>query len=288
MCLSPWMGVWQTRAMILVYLVLAAPAASAGIYRWQDSSGNTYYGDTPPAAAHKLQRLSPTAYDSYGQVATVLDGDTLVLTDGRRVRLLGIDAPEVAHHNLPGEPLGEEARLFLKAHAEGKQVQLRYDLQHEDRYHRVLAHVFLDDAQNLNALLLHKGLAYARFEWPNLQNADRYYDIESMARSQSRGIWKLPAYQIKSLENLAALRNRFVRLRGRVARIEKKRSYIYLLFGDKLRVAVKHSRLRLFREAGLDLNALARRTVVLRGWLGQRDGSPYLKLSHPFQLEQVQ
>ncbi len=109
-----------------------------------------------------------------------------------------------------------------------------------------------------------------------------------MARSQRQGIWKLPSYQIKSMKNLAALRNRFVRLRGRVARIEKKRSYSYLLFGDKLRVAVKHSRLRLFREAGLDLNALVRRTVVLRGWLRQRDGTPYLKLSHPFQLEQVQ
>ncbi len=288
MCISPGMGSWQPRAVILACLVLAAPVSDAGIYRWQDSSGNTHYGDTPPATSHKLKELTPTPYDSYGQVAKVLDGDTLVLADGRRVRLLGIDAPEVAHHNLAGEPLGEEARLFLKAHAEEKQVQLRYDLQREDRYHRVLAHVFLDDAQNLNALLLQKGLAYARFEWPNLQNAERYYDIENKARSQRLGIWKLPAYQVKSLRNLAALRNRFVRLRGQVVRIEKKRSYSYLFFGDRLRVAVKHSRLRLFREAGLDLNALVQRTVVLRGWLGRRNGTPYLELSHPFQLEQVQ
>ncbi len=167
-------------------------------------------------------------------------------------------------------------------------MQLRYDLQHEDRYNRLLAHLYLEDAQNLNALLLQEGLAYARFEWPNLHDADHYYEIEKKARNQARGIWALTAYQVKSLENLDAMRNRFVRLRGRLTRVEKKHRYTYLVFADKLRVAVKNSRLGLFKEAGLDPGALTRQMIILRGWLGRRSGFPYLELSHPYQLEQVE
>lgn len=288
MNLTPWTGVRKPVIPILAVLLLSAPATDAGIYRWQDNSGATHYGDSPPSAAQQLSELTPTPYDSYGLVATVLDGDTLILTDGRRVRLLGIDAPEIAHHNRPGEPLGEKARLFLKKQAEGKRVQLRYDMQHQDKYDRLLAHVYLEDAQNLNILMLQEGLAYARFEWPNMTYAEQYYAIEQRARQQNHGIWSLPGFQIKSMENLETLRNRFVRLRGRAVRVEKNRRYLYLFFGDKLRVAVKNSRLELFREAGIKLDDLLRKRIVLRGWLGRRGGIPYLELSHPFQLEHVE
>lgn len=289
MTLTPRNGVRRQPFMaILAAFLLAIPDAGAAIYRWQDDAGATHYGDSPPIAAQELAELTPTSYDSYGLVATVLDGDTLILTDGRRVRLLGIDAPEIAHRNQASEPLGEKARLFLKSHAEGKRVQLRYDMQRQDRYDRILAHVYLDDGQNLNTLLLQQGLAYARFEWPNMKFAEDYYAIEKRARNQRHGIWSLPAFQVKPLENLEALRNHFVRLRGQPVRIETSRRYYHLLFGDKLRVAVKNSRLELFRKAGIDLDNLLRKTIVLRGWLGRRKGMPYLELSHPFQLEQVE
>ncbi len=287
MNLTPGKGVQQPVIVVLAVLVIGIPDAEAGIYRWQDHTGTTHYGDSPPTAARKLTELTPTPYDSSGLVTTVLDGDTLILADGRRVRLLGIDAPEVAHHSQPGEPLGEKASLLLKSRALGKPVQLRYDMQYQDRYDRLLAHVYLDDGQNLNSLLLQEGLAYARFEWPNMKYAEEYYAIEKKARHQKLGIWSLPAYQIKPMDNLETLRNRFVRLRGQPVRLETTRRYSYLLFGDKLRVAIKTSRLGLFREAGVDLDALLRKTIVLRGWLGHRRGVPYLELAHPFQLEQI-
>lgn len=288
MILTPRNGVWLQPLAILTGFLLAMPDAGAAIYRWQDDTGATHYGDSPPSAAAGLAELTPTPYDSSGLVATVLDGDTLILTDGRRVRLLGIDAPEIAHRSQAGEPLGDEARLFLKSYAEGKQVQLRYDMQRQDRYDRLLAHVYLEDGQNLNTLLLQEGLAYARFEWPNMKYAEDYYAIEKRARDQRHGIWSLPAYEVKPLDKLEALRNHFVRLRGQPVRMETARRYYYLLFGDKLRVAVKNSRLELFRKAGIDLDNLLRKTIVLRGWLGRRKGMPYLELSHPFQLEQVE
>lgn len=288
MNLSPWTVVLQPLVTLPLALMLVVPDVNAGIYRWQDSTGTTHYGDTPPTAAHKLKKLKPTRFDSYGRVKKVIDGDTLILTDGRRVRLLGIDAPEVAHRAQPGEPLGEKARRFLTSQTAGKRVQMRYDLQHQDRYNRLLAHVYLEDAKNLNTMLLRKGLAYARFEWPNLQNAEHYYETEKKARNEGKGIWALPAFQVKPMQNLESLRNHFVRLRGRPDRVEKKRAYSYLLFGDKLRVAIKNSRLELFNNSGIELEALPRKTIVLRGWLGRRRGTPFVELSHPYQIERVE
>jgi endonuclease YncB( thermonuclease family) len=270
---------------LLLGYALHAPAA---IYRWQDDTGTTHYGDTPPPNVHAPQQLHPTSYDSYGRVARVLDGDTVVLEDERRVRLLGIDTPEIAHRGRPGEKLGEKARRFLQSRVAGKRIRLRYDLQHRDRYGRLLAHLHLEDGSNINAQLLEQGLAHALFKWPNLKHAETYYALEQQARRQERGIWALAAYRVRPMQGLAALRNRFVRLRGKVTRVEKKRRYRYLLFGDQLQVAIDNKRQPLFEEAGILVETLRGQTLTLRGWLSRRRGTPFLELEHPFQLERIE
>jgi micrococcal nuclease len=278
-------GVERLAGPLLCLLLCHIADSPAGIYRWQDTSGATHYGDSPPVVARELKQLHPTAYDSYGLVARVIDGDTLDLADGRRIRLLGINTPEVAHHGRPGEPLGEQAKQFLKTQVEGKQVRLRYDLQHRDHYQRWLAHLYLEDGRDINALLLQRGLAHALFKWPNLENAGHYYVLEKKARRLGLGIWALPAFQVKSLDGLKAQRNRFTR---RVTRVEQRRHDIDLQFGDRLIVAVKRSRLPLFTKSGIGIDSLKGHHIVLRGWLSRRHGTPYLKLEHPFQLEKVE
>lgn len=272
----------------LTCLLLSLPSNSpADIYRWHDAAGTTHYGDHPPASAQQLKQLQPTAYDSYGKVVRVIDGDTVELNDGRHVRLLGINAPEIAHHGRTGEPLADDAKRFLRKQVNGKQVRLRYDQQHRDHYHRLLARLYLEDGTDAGALLLQRGLAHALFKWPNLQGAEHYYALERVARGQRRGIWKLSAYQIKSLADLSAQRYRFTRLAGRVTDVIAQRNYDYLRFGNALRVAIKQARLPLFAAAGIDITALVGHHLVLRGWLSQRHGEPYLELEQPFQLEQV-
>lgn len=269
----------------LCLLLSHSIALAAEIYRWQDAEGHTYYGDHPPDTAQGLRKLQLTSVEGYHRVSAVIDGDTVELGDGRRVRLLGINTPEVAHHGRPGEELGEKAKRFLERRLKNKKVRLRYDIQRRDRYERLLAHIFLEDGRNINTLLLQKGLAHALFKWPNIKHIENYYAQERQARQQGKGIWTLAAYQVRPMEKLLSLRNRFVRLQGRVDKIEHKRRYSYLLFPGKLKVAVDQSRLPLFEEAGVKLDTLSGKKVILRGWLRQRDGSPYLKLEHPYQLE---
>src|SRR5262245_8137696 len=81
-------------------------------------------------------------------VQRVVDGDTLLLGSGERVRLIGVNTPETKHPSKPVEHFGKEAAAFAKRMAEGKVVRLEYDRvaggpEHKDKFNRTLAYVFL-------------------------------------------------------------------------------------------------------------------------------------------------
>lgn len=123
-------------------------------------------------------------------VRYVIDGDTFDLTDGRRVRMLGIDAPESGFHGKPTEPYSAESTAWLRDRIEGRQVQLRIDGNQKDRYDRLLAWVFDDKQILINQQMLAEGQAklLADFGLPlDLEPALR--TAESEARIQKLGLW---------------------------------------------------------------------------------------------------
>ena len=75
----------------------------------------------------------------------VVDGDTIILSNGERVRLIGVDTPETKHPNKPVQYFGKEASAFTKRMVEGKEVTLEYGQQQRDKYGRLLAYVYLMD-----------------------------------------------------------------------------------------------------------------------------------------------
>jgi micrococcal nuclease len=123
------------------------------------------------------------------RVKRVIDGDTLLLTDGERVRLIGVDTPETKHPQKPVQRFGNEAYLFTKRIVEGKEVRLEYDWQKRDKYGRLLAYVFLPDGTFLNAEIIKQGygFAYTRFPFKYMEEFRRY---EKEARENGRGLWK--------------------------------------------------------------------------------------------------
>jgi micrococcal nuclease len=128
------------------------------------------------------------AAESY-RVQRVVDGDTLLLTDGTRVRLLGVDTPETKHPTLPPEPLGVEASEFTRQHVEGRAVTLQFDRERRDRYHRVLAYVYLDDWM-LNEELIRAGFSRAETRFPySSAMKRRFRAAEKEARDNNRGLW---------------------------------------------------------------------------------------------------
>jgi len=124
-------------------------------------------------------------------VERVVDGDTLRLTNGETVRLIGVDTPETVKPNAPVERLGHEATTFTKEFLQkgSFQVRLSFDSDRRDKYGRLLAYVWVGD-RLLNEELVLAGLARVETQYSySRAMKDRLLQAESQAKIQRRGIW---------------------------------------------------------------------------------------------------
>ena len=145
-------------------LVLAATAATA-------------------TACEPAQRCGPSS----GVVAEVIDGDTIELESGERIRYLMVDTPETTGGS--DDCFGSNAVQFNTDLVLGKTVQLTYDQECTDAYDRLLAYVTVD-GQELNALLVERGYACVLQIAPNgVDRVDEFEALERAARDAARGLW---------------------------------------------------------------------------------------------------
>jgi len=93
------------------------------------------------------------------RVKAVIDGDTLLLADGRFVRYIGINTPEIAHKDKPGEPFGKAATRYNAELVGTGRVQLEYDRQKHDHYGRLLAYVYNEKGVMVNRAMIAAGMA---------------------------------------------------------------------------------------------------------------------------------
>ena len=122
-------------------------------------------------------------------VKRVVDGDTLRLRDGNRVRLIGVDTPETKHPRKPIQYYGPEAYRFTKREMEKRLIRLETDRPLRDRYGRVLAYVYRQpDLFFLNAELVRQGYARAYTRYPFQRKAE-FVRLERDARRNRRGLW---------------------------------------------------------------------------------------------------
>ncbi len=156
-------------------------------------------GDDPSSDASSSSRAAatseaPTAELPAGdneRIDHVVDGDTIVVGDGERVRLIGIDTPETKD---PREPVGcfgvEASRHTEKLLPPGTGVRLVYDVERTDRYDRTLAYVYRSsDGLFVNAALVRDGYAYAYTYPPDVAHADELVALQREAREAGRGLW---------------------------------------------------------------------------------------------------
>lgn len=116
----------------------------------------------------------------------MLDGDTIELESGEKIRYLMIDSPEVGN-NL--ECYGDEAKVLNTELVAGKNVQLRYDVECTDRFDRLLAYVSVGDRE-INSLMVERGYACVLYIPPNgAERNSEFERLESMAKQADKGLW---------------------------------------------------------------------------------------------------
>jgi micrococcal nuclease len=122
------------------------------------------------------------------KVSKVIDGDTIELTNGEKIRYIGINTPETKHPYKPIEPFGEEATVFNKQLVEGKTVRIETDVQAKDKYGRTLAYVWVDTTF-VNAELVKQGYAQVSTYPPNVKYQELFLKLQTEAREAGRGLW---------------------------------------------------------------------------------------------------
>jgi endonuclease YncB( thermonuclease family) len=238
-----------------------------------------------PLAAYG-QSCAPDRTDEQVQVGQVYDGDTVKLRDGRKLRLIGIDTPEIGQGNRPAQPLAVTATQTLrKLLATSPNLGLRHDAEPEDRYQRLLAHLYLQNGISVEATLLEKGLATVLTVPPNIWNLACYQAAEQRARNARRGIWSLPAYQPVDASILPAKVDGFRLVKGRVVRVSKSRKSIWLNLDGNVSLRIDRADLPYFK--GYDLDRMANRQVVARGWLHPQPRGSMMRIRHPAALEWI-
>lgn len=142
---------------------------------------------TPKASTSEQNAVKFEFKVTWATVDAVLDGDTIRLMNGDKLRYIGVDTPEKLTH--PPECYAQEATRRNRKLVEGKRVALRKDRSNVDRYGRLLRYVYLPDGRMVNELLVQEGYAHAAEFRPDTLFSQRFAQLEQQAKSNQRGMW---------------------------------------------------------------------------------------------------
>ncbi|WP_460410117.1 MULTISPECIES: thermonuclease family protein [unclassified Pseudomonas] len=199
-------------------------------------------------------------------VQRVVDGDTLRLSDGRSVRMIGLNTPELGRQGRSDEPFAVAARKRLQAlvDASGGRVGLRPGKQAKDHYGRTLAHIYSTSGANLEAQMLADGLGFQVAVAPNVDLVACQQAAERSARKAGLGLWRQsPVLKAEQIQ-----RSGFAVISGRVSKVQRNRGGIWIELQDTLVLRVAPNLVGQFDNARLQ--ALKGKQIEARGWIVDR------------------
>ncbi|MDQ6982261.1 MAG: thermonuclease family protein [Mariprofundus sp.] len=212
-------------------------------------------------------------------MAYVFDGDTFRTRGGERIRLLGINTPEVGHDKQPEQPYAKQAKLRLIQLIMGKSVQLRLDKEKRDKYGRTLAHIYLRDGRWINNIMVAEGLAQVYTFAPNFSRTVELLQSESEAIHDVRGLWKSSRFRVLDASGISSSHIGTFRLvRGYVKDVQKWRFKT-----GKLTISVPRKFRQWFTPADLPHHG---QKVLFRGVIRTSTSNRlYLAIHSPYDIE---
>ena len=261
--------------VILLLAIMLAKWVNAEIFQWRDENGRIHYSDRQHADAVQI-KVYP-GY-TYHKVKKVYDGDTLLLQNKQKVRLLGINTPEVEGRHKAAEPGGETAKKWLQETIKGNKLRLQTDAEKKDKYGRVLAHIFTDAGLHVNLELVRLGLATVNIHPPNLEYTDKLVSAQQQAQDNKLGIWRRKEYAARPINSILSGGHKgWRRLVGRVTGVHNSRKFSYLEFSKKIDARIE----RRFQSLFPDLEHYVGKEIEISGWPSKRKGHYSVLIRHP-------
>ncbi len=182
---------FSQKLVILVVLF----AISFSLTRFDTPTTDKILPEPSTAVVHNTKQFAKL---ESATVARVIDGDTIVLIDDRKVRYIGIDTPETVDPNRPQGCFGKEASAFNIQLVDGQHVWLEKDVSDTDRYGRLLRYVYIlpegaeplsENLVSINELLLTEGYAISSEYKPDIKYQEMFEKLQQTAIEKKRGMW---------------------------------------------------------------------------------------------------
>ncbi len=228
------------------------------------------------------------------RVLEVIDGDTVRLSNGKLLRYIGLDTPEVRLKKGEGfiyspQPFALEAKEYNRKLVEGKLVRIEFDVKRKDKYARLLGYCFVGDIM-VNAKLIEEGFAVLYTYPPNVKYADLFRDLQTQARQQKKGLWG--SYEVIDQVQAGSYINQIRTVRGRVLNTFKSAKCIFLNFGSNYKtdftVVIFNNSLQSFYDKGIDPVTFYKGKVVeVSGRIKEYNG-PEIIVNSPFEIEVIE
>lgn len=221
-----------------------------------------------------------------GTVVRITDGDTVTVkfADGveRRVRLIGVDCPEIDDSREDVAFHAFLATRFAFHHLYRRDVRLTYDFSPLDEHGRVLAYIWPGEDMLFNDFIIRQGFAAAFLKYPYRKDYQkRFRAAEAEARKENRGFWRQEAPADIAVSEVRGRLGEVISVRFRCAEISQKKPFLYLRSADgAFEVPIPRNRLPFFPG----IESCPGKEIIVTGFLEEFRGRPQIMLSFPRQL----
>lgn len=226
------------------------------------------------------------------KVLEVVDGDTIRLSNGKLLRYLGLDTPELRIKEKNGnfiyrpQPFSLEAKEFNRKLVEGKFIRIEFDTEKTDSYGRLLGYCFLEDTF-INVCLVEEGYAVIYARSPNLRYSEVFAVAQKKARKAKKGLWgNLPVIDHNQARDYV---NQIRSVEGVVLGSYRSKKCLFLNFGQNYKndftVAIFNDSIATFKHEGIDPESFyIRKKIRVTGKIREYNG-PEIIANSPYEIE---
>ena len=174
---------------LISYLLLYSPASISNVFEQNKQNGSS--GSVPTSTSRSENPSVPITNETNTDgvlVTRVIDGDTIQIEGGAKVRYIGIDTPETVDPRTSVQCYGKEAAAKNRELVEGKRVRFEKDVSETDKYGRLLRYVFIGE-NFVNETLVRGGYAFSLPYPPDVKYQDSFDKAQEFARENDKGLW---------------------------------------------------------------------------------------------------